>query len=207
MSSNLTNKWKESGGFLRRKDLYPVILVILAIILLIQTIRLMWLIVTPLGPVGEWRAREVQTLSAQSRVALFTNFDPFFRNGPVATGNVVTSLQLTLYGIRMNLGSGLGSAILAGADGVQDSFAVGDEIMPGVTLDSVQFDHVIIDRGGVKESLYIDQSVPAETIAPIEPAITAINPPIETGTSTEASDKPEKTKSEPAAAPESDEAS
>jgi general secretion pathway protein C len=33
-------------------------------------------------------------------------------------------------------------------------------------LDSVAFDHVILSRGGVKESLYLDQSVPAETVGP-----------------------------------------
>lgn len=126
--------------------------------------RLLFVVVTPVGPVGEWRANDVQVLSPQSRLALFSSFDPFFRDTPAETGNVVTSLQLTLYGIRMNEGSGLGSAILAGPEGVQDSFAVGDEILPGVKLYSVQFDHVIIDRNGAKESLYMDQSVPAETV-------------------------------------------
>ncbi|MEH6755996.1 MAG: type II secretion system protein N [Parasphingorhabdus sp.] len=144
--------------------LYPVLLAILLVLLVIQAFRLIWLVATPLGPVGDWHGREVQVLSPQSRWSLFNSFDPFFRAGPAATANVVTSLQLTLFGIRMNEGSGLGSAILAGPDGVQDSYAVGDEIMSGVKLDAVQFDHVVIDRGGVKESLYLDQSVPAETV-------------------------------------------
>ena len=98
-------------------------------------------------------------------MALFLGFDPFFRNDQPAsgTGNV-TSLNLMLFGIRANQSSGGGSAIIAGEDGVQNSFAVGEEVAPGVILDSVAFDHVILSRGGVKESLYIDQSIPAETI-------------------------------------------
>lgn len=144
--------------------LYPILLGILAVLLVIQAIRLVWLVATPLGPVGDWQTRDVEILSPQSRLSLFSSFDPFFRSGPAATANVVTSLQLTLFGIRMNEGSGLGSAILAGPDGVQESYAVGDEIMSGVTLNTVLFDHVIIDRGGVRESLYLDQSIPAETV-------------------------------------------
>ncbi len=147
-----------------RQGLYPVLFVLLAVLLLIQTIRLIWLVLTPLGPVGDYRAAEVQTLSPQSRLILFGSFDPFFRSNAAQTANVVTSLQLTLFGIRMNEASGLGSAILSGPEGVQESYAVGEEILPGVTLNSVAFDHVIINRGGVLESLYLDQSIPAETV-------------------------------------------
>ncbi|MGB5722849.1 MAG: type II secretion system protein N [Parasphingorhabdus sp.] len=148
----------------RQQGLYPVLFFLLAVLLLIQAIRLVWVILTPLGPVGDYRAAEVQILSPQSRLILFGSFDPFFRSGAAQSANVVTSLQLTLFGIRMNEASGLGSAILSGPDGVQESYAVGTEILPGVTLNSVAFDHVIINRGGVLESLYLDQSIPAETV-------------------------------------------
>ncbi len=159
-----SNQFWGKGRWLSRSGLYPLLFGFLAIILLIQAVRLIWLVATPLGPVGDWQSREVQVLSSSSRLSLFSSFDPFYRSGPTATAGVVTSLQLTLFGVRMNEGSGLGSAILAGPDGVQESFAVGDEIMSGVKLDAVQFDHVVIDRGGTKESLYLDQSVPAKTV-------------------------------------------
>lgn len=152
-----------------RRGPYPVLLGILAVLLLIQTIRLVWLVLTPLGPVGDYRANDIKILSPQSRLTLFSSFDPFFRGGAAQTANVVTSLQLTLFGIRMNEASGLGSAILAGPDGVQENYVVGEEIMSGVTLNSVEFDHVIINRGGVLESLYLDQSVPAQTVGTEDP--------------------------------------
>lgn len=159
-----SNQFFIKGRALQMPGLYAIFLAILAVLLVIQAIRLIWLVVTPLGPVGAWKAGEVQVLSPQSRLSLFSSFDPFYRTGGSATANVVTSLQLTLFGIRMNEGSGLGSAILAGPDGVQESYAVGDEVMSGVKLDVVHFDHVVIDRGGSKESLYLDQSIPAETV-------------------------------------------
>ena len=147
-----------------QQGLYPVLFFILAVLLLVQAVRLIWLVLTPLGPVGDYRANDIEILSPQSRLTLFSSFDPFFRNGAAQSANVVTSLQLTLFGIRMNEASGLGSAILSGPDGVQENYVVGEEIMSGVTLNSVAFDHVIINRGGVLESLYLDQSIPAQTV-------------------------------------------
>ena len=167
------NRFSDRFGVITRwynqKGPYPVLLAILAALLLVQAVRLIWLVLTPLGPVGDYRANNVEILSPQSRLTLFSSFDPFYRSGAAQSANVVTSLQLTLFGIRMNEASGLGSAILAGPDGVQTNYAVGEEIMSGVTLDSVEFDHVIINRGGIRESLYLDQSIPAQTVGTDDP--------------------------------------
>ena len=155
----------------REVNAYDVALALLGLLLAIQAVRFVWLLVTPVGPVGDYRANELQVLSPASRLALFASFDPFAGTAGGEGATVVTSLPLTLYGIRQNLGSGGGSAILAGPDGVQDSYPVGGEIQPGVTLYAVAFDHVVIDRGGARESLYLDQSVPAETVGGTAPAI------------------------------------
>lgn len=137
--------------------------------LMLQAARLVWAVVTPVGPAGPWEGRQAEILSPAARQALFAGFDPFFRiEAPQAGNAVVTSLALTLYGIRLNEGSGLGSAIIAAPDGIQNSIAVGEEIMPGVVLKAVAFDHVIIDRGGVEEQLFIDQSQPAPEATPAE---------------------------------------
>ena len=144
-----------------------LILGVLAMLTAVQTARLFWILITPVGPVNDWRAPSVNVVPQSARMALFAGFDPFFRNDAAAASTQnVTSLSLTLFGVRTNESSGGGSAIIAGEDGVQNSFAIGEEVAPGVTLDSVAFDHVILSRGGVKESLYLDQSVPAETVSP-----------------------------------------
>ena len=130
------------------------------VFVLIQVARLMWAVVTPVGLFGEWRANEPVVISSDARRALFAGFDPFFRAGGQAGQSVqqITSLPLKLFGIRVNEASGGGSAIIANESDVQTSYAVGDEIAPGVTLKAVAFDHVVIQRGGASETLYIDQS-------------------------------------------------
>jgi len=154
-----------------------MILGVLAIFTAVQTARLFWILITPVGPVNDWRAPSVNIVPQSARMALFAGFDPFFRNDAAAASTQnVTSLSLTLFGVRTNESSGGGSAIIAGEDGVQNSFAIGEEVAPGVTLDSVAFDHVILSRGGVKESLYLDQSVPAETVSPSASGTSATPP-------------------------------
>ncbi|MFD2431837.1 type II secretion system protein N [Sphingobium scionense] len=138
---------------------------LLLAMLALQLARLIWVLLTPVGAFGPWEGRQAQLLSASARQALFASFDPFFRTGAPQAGNgVVTSLALTLYGVRLNEGTGQGSAILATPDGIQNSYAVGDEIMPGVVLKAVSFDHVTIDRGGVEEQVFLDQSQTAPAI-------------------------------------------
>lgn len=148
-----------------------LLLAILALLLSFQAARLAWALVTPVSPLGNWKSRTVNMVPVEVRRTLFASFDPFFRNDS-PTGDIgnVTALNLSLFGIRANESSGGGSAIIAGEDGVQMSYGVGEEVAPGVVLDSVAFDHVILSRGGIKESLYIDQSVPARTVSPgLEP--------------------------------------
>jgi general secretion pathway protein C len=146
-------------------------LALLALVAL-QCARLIWTILTPVGPIGDWRASGSDRGAAST--AVLGGFDPFFRlsgsGGPVT----VTSLNLKLYGIRQDQASGRGSAIIAGSDGQQRSIAVGEEIEPGVTLKAVNFDSVTISRGGADEQLFMDQSEgPAAVAAPAAPSAPA----------------------------------
>ena len=146
-----------------RANVYTVIELALLSLLALQCARLFWTIVTPVGPVGEWR------LPASLRVVPASgalDFDPFFRIAPATGPVVVTSLSLQLFGVRQDEATGRGSAIIATPDGKQSSFAVGDEIVPGVRLKSVDFDSVTIDRGGAEEQLFMDQSQGAPTAVP-----------------------------------------
>ena len=158
--------------------------VLLVLALVIQIARLVWTIVTPIAPLGDWQARTANVMSPAARAALFASFDGFDRAaaGGGEASAAVTSLDLTLYGLRMNEASGGGSAIIAGSDGVQRSYAVGEEVSPGVKLVQVLFDHVVLERGGARESLFLDQSVPAETVgdAPMTaaPVAGATPPPV-----------------------------
>lgn len=132
--------------------------------------RLFWTILTPVTPLGDWKPAEPAALPAASARALLAGYDPFYPDASGEAGNgTVTSLPFTLFGIRMNQSAGGGAAIIAGADGVQTSYAVGEEIAPGVRLGAVAFDHVVIDRNGAREMLYLDQSVPAQNVGSAAP--------------------------------------
>jgi len=151
---------------LPRRYAYTGAELLLLTFLALQLARLTWAVLTPVDPLGDWRASSAAA-TAPAEAAVLRDFDPFFRtatdNGPVT----VTSLNLNLLGTRVDTVSGRGSAIID-AGGVQASFLVGEAVMPGVTLDAVDFDNVTISRGGTREKLYLDQSAAPGT-APITP--------------------------------------
>lgn len=158
----------------RRPSLYSLAELTLIALIAIQLARLFWLLVTPLGPVGDWRPPAL--LAQPAATARLGDFDPFFRlagaGGPVA----VTGLNLRLFGTREDQATGRGSAIIALPDGVQSSYGVGEEIMPGVMLVAVAADNVTISRNGVMEQLFLDQSTPAPGAATAPPQAGAAPP-------------------------------
>ena len=146
---------------LPRLTVYSAAELILLILIAVQTARLIWVLLAPIGPVGDWKSASAQAPRADG--AVLAAFDPFFRlsaSGPV----VVTALNLKLTGVTEDRATGRGSAIIQLPDGRQLSFAVGEEIMPGVTLAGVGFDNVTISRGGAQEQLFLDQSQPAPIV-------------------------------------------
>ena len=76
-----------------------------------------------------------------------------------------------------------GMAIIADNDGEQQIYRIGEEVSPGVTPSALEFDHVVLSRGGSRELLYLDQSQPAPSIQPaVRPEQAA--PPTPSGRST-----------------------
>jgi general secretion pathway protein C len=138
--------------------------------LIVQGARLCWAIVEPLGPVGAWQP--VAALSGPVDPA----FDPFFRASANSGATTVTGLPLKLFGVRIDVATGRNSAIIATPDGVQSSIGLGEEVMPGVTLKTVLADHIVLDRGGAEEQLFLDQSVPAPLSSQVPAAASPIAP-------------------------------
>jgi len=159
-----------SKGFL-----FWLMLTVLAGLLVWQIIRLVLLLVSPVTPLGAWQPRQAIVVPIAERKAILTRYNPFNgsnvvtaqRQGPVR----VTALDLVLYGTRINAdgagGADQGAAIVAGSDGVQRNYLVGEEVLPGVTLVGVAFDNITLERNGARESLFIDQS---DDITPVDPA-------------------------------------
>src|SRR3954467_11114697 len=146
-------------GRLPRLTAYSWAELLLLVLIAAQCARLFWILVAPIGPVGDWKATGAAV--APQDPSLLARFDPFFRLDGTTAPAVVTSLNLKLYGVREDRATGHGSAIIALPDGRQLSFEVGEEVMPGVTLTAVGFDNVTISRGGGAEQIFLDQSGPA----------------------------------------------
>lgn len=145
----------------RQHSLFWPVTIIISLLLVLQLVRLVLILLTPVAPIGGWQPTPAQIIPVAARTALLTRFNPFDGSSAAPAQQetaAVTALDLTLYGVRLNAASGGGSAIIAGSDGVQSSFAVDAEVLPGVTLAAVQFDHVVLDRNGSRERLYLDQS-------------------------------------------------
>lgn len=153
-----------------RSTVFSAFELVLLSLLAVQSARLVWTIVTPVDPIGAWRTATALRPALPGAAALLGSFDPFFRLSGESGPMVVTSLNLKLFGVREDRASGRGSAIIGTPDGQQRSFAVGDEIVPGVKLVAVAFDGVTIDRGGVSEQLFLDQSEPATVVGAPAPA-------------------------------------
>lgn len=85
---------------------------------------------------------------------------------PVAATIQETSLDLSLRGIRRGATPDSGGAIIQIPGGRQSFFAVGAEILDGVTLEEVHVDHVLIRRRGIAESLFLrDEDTPRAAAA------------------------------------------
>ena len=121
-----------------------------------QCARLTWTIATPVAPLGDWRPAEPAIPADPAGV--LRDFDAFFRISGAQGPRAVTSLNVKLFGVRVDEATGRGSAIVAGPDGVQESVSVGEEIAPGVKLTAVAFDHITIERGGAPEDLFLEQA-------------------------------------------------
>lgn len=101
---------------------------------------------------------------------LLSRADPFFPGGNATDSLPVTALPLSLHGVRSDAATGRGSAIIASSDGVQQVFGVGDSVAQGVTLAAIAADHVVLDHGGRRETLWLD-SAGAQTVQRFDPAV------------------------------------
>ncbi|MDP2260286.1 MAG: type II secretion system protein N [Caulobacter sp.] len=145
-----------------QRSLWVATEVLIVVLLGVQTARLGWIAVSP-SPVP---APAVNTVG-EDRLAILKRFDPFFRAAPEAL-TTATTQAFRLHGVRVG-GGGSGSAIIGTPDGLQRSFAVGDEVAPNVRLVSVAEDHVVLARGGVRSTLHFPSAEPGVPESMVQP--------------------------------------
>lgn len=129
--------------------------------LAVQSARLVWAIVTPVTPIGDWRPATAVTMGADVQAAILATVNPFSR---AETGAAVLPNDLKLFGVRAAAGGLRGGAIIQLPDGTQVSVAEGEEVMPGVTLAAVGFDFADVVREAGRQRLFLDPDKTAETV-------------------------------------------
>lgn len=131
----------------RPERLRPAVEIVLGLILILQLGLLVWIAI---GPREEPAAAAPPPVVRPVDTSIFQRFDAFFRTGAQSSSAEETatgSSQMRLFGVRAGGPDG-GSAIIGLADGRQTSVGVGEEVEPGLILQSVASDHVILSRGG-----------------------------------------------------------
>jgi len=89
------------------------------------------------------------------------------RSPATETRVVVSNLAMTLTGVAMRASGGCALIVVQGQP--ESAFCAGDEISPGVRLDSVQRDRIVIIRGGAREAVLMKdaEGTPGVASAPV----------------------------------------
>ena len=149
----------------------------LVAVLAVQAGRLAWLFVEPQPATASAAAARAPV--AAPDFSIFERFDAFFRTGAqssLAEATAASSSQMRLFGVRSD-GAGGGSAIIGLADGRQVSVAVGETVEPGLVLQSVGSDHVVLARGGsLSRLIFADAPVGAAAPPPPPPGPQTVTP-------------------------------
>ncbi|GAB5457762.1 MAG: hypothetical protein Hens3KO_07920 [Henriciella sp.] len=134
----------------------------LVILLAIMAARLVWLVIAPISAVAILDQRPLPALMSDRSTRLTVDRTILARSNPFeTTGEVVvevptapeTKLNLRLAGLVMSTDAFGGSAQITTPDNKTARYAIGDEILPGVELERVLSDRVIINRNGASETL------------------------------------------------------
>lgn len=87
-----------------------------------------------------------------------------------------TTLKLTVLGVIAAEDPKLGIAILRSDEAGERRYGVGDEVAPGVLLDSVLPDRILLSRGGVLETLRLPRELLPGAAGPASPLPAAAAP-------------------------------
>ena len=158
----------------RPQQLRTAVELALVAALLVQSAKLVWIVVEPRAVVAPVSAAVPPTPVDRS---VFQRFDAFFRTGSPDGDMVSGSSQMRLFGVRAG-GAGGGSAIIGFADGRQVSVGLGEEVEPGLVLQSVGTDHVTLARGAsITRLVFTDAPIGAAPPPPPPPGPQVMAPP------------------------------
>lgn len=170
--------WRPGPAALRRS-----VEVVLVLLLAAQGARLIWAATTPVGPLGEPLASGGAALALPADTSVLERFNPFgapsgsglvVAGSTVPAASVAPAISLTLHGLRASMFGDGGAAIIAGPDGKQASYRLGEQIEPGVVLRAVRKDHAVVTRDGAPVRLAFGAATPVPAQAPVQAATPAM---------------------------------
>ncbi len=124
--------------------------------------RLVWLLVAPAPQVSVLSERPMPRMlgaTASGEIiradrSTLVRLNPFIsETSDIVPDAPETTLNLTLLGLRMTVEGPGSSAMVQTPNGETKMFAIGDEIIPGVSLEHIRSDRIIISRNGVSETV------------------------------------------------------
>jgi general secretion pathway protein C len=133
----------------------------LVITLAVSLAKLGWLLAAPQASVAELTLRPLPApITQQAATTISVDRTLLVKENPFAAEISVeeiaapaTQLNLRLAGLIMSTGEGGGSAQITTPDNRTSRFTIGDEIIPGVELERILSDRIILSRNGESETL------------------------------------------------------
>lgn len=128
---------------------------VLLALLALQCARVVWVVITPIGPLG---TAQVATPAQAELPAL--RRDVFYRSVAEASSD-----GIVLHGVRA--GGAQAAAFLSSGDGRQGAYRIGDGVVPGVTVQAIASDHVLLRTGsGVRRLALVESTASAAATSP-----------------------------------------
>ncbi|NHF66357.1 type II secretion system protein N [Xanthomonas hortorum] len=135
---------------------------VLLAVLALQCARLLWVLITPIGPLG---TGQVATVANADLPAL--RRDVFYRSGPESNSD-----GIVLHGVRA--GGTQAAAFLSSGDGKQGAYRVGDAVVPGVVVHAIASDHVLLRASnGLRRLALVESTAASSSASPATSATTA----------------------------------
>ncbi|MCE4371937.1 type II secretion system protein N [Xanthomonas hortorum] len=135
---------------------------VLLAVLALQCARLLWVLITPIGPLG---TGQVATVANADVPAL--RRDVFYRSVPESNSD-----GIVLHGVRA--GGTQAAAFLSNGDGKQGAYRVGDAVVPGVVVHAIASDHVLLRASnGVRRLALVESMASSSSASPAANATTS----------------------------------
>jgi len=142
----------------------PALATVAALLLLCWTLAQgTWRVLQPTSPaVARAGGADLTDVRALGSVQLFGRAAP---RSPAAEASVAPSnLNMTLTGVAARATGGCALVIVQGQP--EAAFCSGEEVSPGVRLDTVERDRIVIVRNGVREAVFMKDAEGAAAVPP-----------------------------------------